>query len=105
MQYNVLRILRGAGDDGATCHDIAARLITRDPDVTRLLDRLEHKGLVRRRRDDHDRRVVKATLTAEGLALVNQLDQPVRDWHADHFGHFSPAERRTLLALLARVTS
>ncbi|MFQ3582643.1 MAG: MarR family transcriptional regulator [Chloracidobacterium sp.] len=103
VQYNALRILRGAGPDGATCQTIAERLITRDPDVTRLLDRLEHKQLVIRRREATDRRVVKAILTPDGLDLVNRLDQPVQAWHAERLGRLSPAECQSLLALLERM--
>lgn len=103
VQYNVLRILRGAGPDGVTCHDIATRLITRDPDVTRLLDRLEQKSLTYRQRSPNDRRVVKAILTPQGLALVNQLDHPVRTWHAQRFGHLSATARQSLLDLLTQL--
>src|SRR5215472_12859005 len=80
-QYNVLRILRGAGKDGASCKDVANRLITRDPDVTRLMDRLEKRGLLTRDRDPEDRRVVTHRLTDEGLALVNELDRPIQEQH------------------------
>src|SRR3954467_10234095 len=69
-QYNVLRILRGAGDEGLACGRIAERMITRDPDITRLLDRLEKRNLIRRARQTDDRRVVKGFITAEGSALL-----------------------------------
>src|SRR5215469_14234820 len=76
-QYNVLRILRGS-PDGLNCGEIGRRMITRDPDITRLLDRLEKRGLISRHRDDQrDRRVVSARITAHGLDLLSQLDQPV----------------------------
>lgn len=65
-QYNVLRILRGAGAAGLSCGDVAGRMITRDPDLTRLLDRLEGRGLVTRARDGEDRRVVVTRITGEG---------------------------------------
>src|ERR1700719_5392351 len=69
-QYNVLRILRGA-PDGLFCGEIASRMITRDPDVTRLLDRMEKRGLISRSRDGRDRRLVLARIAPEGLKLVN----------------------------------
>src|SRR2546425_1236583 len=77
-QYNVLRILRGAGGEGLPCGEIASRMITRDPDVTRLLDRMEKRGLVRRWRGEKDRRVVCAGITAAGAKLQKDLD-PVID--------------------------
>jgi len=74
-QYNVLRILRGA-PEGLPCGEIASRLITRDPDVTRLLDRMEKRGLISRARESRDRRMVLARLTSAGLKLVDSLDEP-----------------------------
>jgi DNA-binding MarR family transcriptional regulator len=78
-QYNVLRILRGAGTEGHTCSEVATRLVTHDPDVTRLLDRLETRGLLVRAREHSDRRVVTTRITRQGLALLDTLDGPVRD--------------------------
>src|SRR3979490_822931 len=75
-QYNVLRILRGA-PQGLPCGEIASRMITRDPDVTRLLDRMEKRGLISRSRESRDRRLVLARIAPEGLKLVNRLDEPV----------------------------
>src|ERR1700719_4918162 len=69
-QYNILRILRGP-PQGLTCGEIASRMITRDPDVTRLLDRMEKRGLISRSRDGRDRRLVLARIAPEGLKLVN----------------------------------
>ena len=77
-QYNVLRILRGAGPEGLACSEIGHRLVTRDPDVTRLLDRLERRALITRGRDPADRRVVTARISAAGLARLDTLDLPVR---------------------------
>ena len=77
-QYNVLRILRGAGEGGATCSQVSERMVTRDPDITRLLDRLEARGLVERQRSDTDRRVVMTCITAAGTVLMEQLEQPNR---------------------------
>ncbi len=102
-QYNVLRILRGAGDDGLCRHEIRERLLSRMPDVTRLVDRLEEGGLVERLRDTVDRRVVRTTITAAGLALLAQLDAPVAAEHARQFGHLSEDEVGRLVALLDAV--
>jgi DNA-binding MarR family transcriptional regulator len=99
-QYNVLRILRGAGPDGLPSGDVALRMLNYDPDVTRLLDRLESRGLVARARGAADRRVVVARLTAEGRRLVDALDAPVRAMHARRLGHLGAADLRTLAALL-----
>ena len=81
-QYNVLRILRGAGGDGLPCLEIAGQMITRMPDITRLVDRLETAGFVERCRTDADRRVVLVKITPGGLDLLERLDQPVRDMAA-----------------------
>jgi len=99
-QYNVLRILRGA-PQALPCGEIAGRMITRDPDVTRLLDRLEKRGLISRSRDSRDRRVVLARLTPEGLKLVNRLDEPVQKVHRKQLGHMGKDRLRTLVQLLA----
>src|SRR6266446_8485916 len=79
-QYNVLRILRGS-PDGLPCGEIASRMITRDPDVTRLLDRMEKRGLISRFRDTKDRRTVIGKITAEGLKLLARLDEPIQEIH------------------------
>ena len=76
-QYNVLRILRGAGRDGLACREIGERMISRDPDITRLLDRMEKRSLITRERQSDDRRVVKTSITPEGLELLKTLDRPV----------------------------
>src|ERR1700687_5078261 len=73
-QYNALRILRGAGDEGRSCSEIAERMINRDPDITRLVDRLERRGLVARSRAGRDRRGVKTRITPAGLELLRGLD-------------------------------
>jgi DNA-binding MarR family transcriptional regulator len=99
-QYNVLRILRGAEPDGLPSGDVAARMLNHDPDVTRLLDRLEARGLVARARDAADRRVVVARLTPEGRQVVDALDAPVHAMHARLLGHLAPADLRTLSDLL-----
>ncbi|MGD0775215.1 MAG: MarR family transcriptional regulator [Candidatus Solibacter sp.] len=102
-QYNVLRILRGAGDDGASCKDIGARLVARDPDITRLMDRLEQRGLVSRDRAREDRRVVTHRLTRAGLELVNELDAPIEALHRRTMGHMKAGKLRELVGLLEDV--
>jgi DNA-binding MarR family transcriptional regulator len=84
-QFNVLRILRGAGADGLSCAEISKRMITKDSDITRLLDRLEKQKLIRRERLDSDRRVVVTWISDLGLVLLNSLDQPVRALHRNQF--------------------
>ncbi|HXC32178.1 MAG TPA: MarR family transcriptional regulator [Verrucomicrobiae bacterium] len=101
-QYNTLRILRGAGEQGLACREVAGRLISRDPDLTRLLDRLEARGLIARAREAQDRRVVKTRITGDGLRLLAELDQPVRDAHRGQFRHLSEKQLRQLLNLLDR---
>ena len=102
-QYNVLRILRGAGKDGASCKDIGSRLVARDPDITRLMDRLEQRALVRRDRAKEDRRVVTHELTTAGLNLVNELDGPIEALHKTVMGHMKIEKLRELVALLEEV--
>jgi DNA-binding MarR family transcriptional regulator len=102
-QYNVLRILRGAGEAGLPCGEIAARMVTRDPDVTRLLDRLEQRGLIGRGRGTDDRRVVSARIMPEGLALLEELDPLAQDLHKRQLGHLAPEEIRGLLDQLTRI--
>jgi DNA-binding MarR family transcriptional regulator len=102
-QYNVLRILRGAGDGGLRCAEIAERLVTHDPDVTRLLDRLEKRELITRIRDAEDRRVVRTRVTAAGLDLLSQLDEPVTAMHRASLGHLGRSRLKELIALLEGV--
>src|ERR1700736_2000172 len=85
-QYNVLRILRGS-PEGLPCGEIASRMITRDPDITRLLDRLERRGLISRCRETKDRRMVMARITPDGLKLLGGLDEPVEEAHRSQLGH------------------
>lgn len=102
-QYNVLRILRGAGDQGVTCKEIAARMVTRDPDITRLLDRLERRALLTRNRAKEDRRFVSIRISPEGLGLLKDLDDPVAEKQIALMRHV-PRERLTdLIELLERV--
>jgi len=102
-QYNVLRILRGAGPDGLACRGIGERMITHDPDITRLLDRMEKRGLITRERQTDDRRVVKTRITPQGLALIKPLDQPMRELHKRQFQHMTGARLKTLYDLLEEI--
>jgi len=98
-QYNVLRILRGA-PEGLACGEVANRMLTRDPDITRLLDRLEKRGLTSRCREVKDRRMVLTRITQEGLALLARLDRPVQEAHRKQLGHLGGERLRALAELL-----
>jgi DNA-binding MarR family transcriptional regulator len=102
-QYNVLRILRGAGKDGHLTGEIAERLVVRDPDAPRLLDRMEKRGLVHRRRQTDDRRCVRVTITPAGRALVDRLDEPVQGLHLQQFKALNRTSLRALIETLAAV--
>ncbi len=102
-QYNVLRILRGAGSAGLPCSEIGARMVTHEPDVTRLLDRMNRMGLIARERGTADRRVVMTRITDEGLALLTRLDRPMTELNQQQVGWLSEAELRGLVDVLARV--
>ena len=101
-QYNVLRILRGAGPQGLPCRIVGDRMISHDPDMTRLLDRMEKRGLIARERQKDDRRVVKTRITGSGLEMLKKLDQPVREIHEKHFAHISPSKLKQLAELLGQ---
>jgi len=101
-QYNVLRILRGAGQEGLACREVGCRMISRDPDITRLMDRMESRGLIARARGEEDRRVVKSRLTAEGLRILVELDAPVQELHRRQLHHLPAKELRQLSRLLER---
>ncbi|MFZ0937841.1 MAG: MarR family transcriptional regulator [Candidatus Sulfotelmatobacter sp.] len=98
-QYNVLRILRGS-PAGLPCGEIASRMITRDPDITRLLDRLEKRGLISRCRETEDRRMVMARITPAGMKVLARLDEPVQESHRKQLGHLGRERLRTLAELL-----
>ena len=102
-QYNVLRILRGAEPDGLACREIGERMIQHDPDITRLMDRLEKRGLVRRERDSKDRRVVITRITQSGLELLDKLDGPVEEFNVRRLDHVGPEKLRMLIELLELV--
>ncbi len=102
-QYNVLRILRGAGEAGLCGRDIHERMVTRDSDMTRLLDNLERKELVTRVRCEQDRRVVHAHVTQAGLDLLERMEKPMLELKEDQFKHISPNKLRSLSRLLEEV--
>lgn len=99
-QYHALRVLRDAGPEGLPCGEIGGRMVTSEPDMTRLLDRLEDRGLARRSRSPKDRRVVTARITDDGLALLSRLDGPVESALARQLGHLGDRRLRRLVDLL-----
>jgi DNA-binding MarR family transcriptional regulator len=102
-QYNALRILRGAGSDGLPCSEVGERMITRDPDITRLLDRLQKRGLVERTRDKNDRRVVFGKITAAGLKLLREMDGPIEKYGREMLRHVGQEKLQQLIGLLELV--
>ena len=99
-QYNALRILRGAGAEGLACSEIAKRMIHRDPDITRLLNRLEARRLIMRRRGKQDRRVVTTQITPAGLELLKKMDSAIEEFHCELLGHLGQRRLKSLIALL-----
>lgn len=99
-QYNALRILRGAGAEGLPCSEIADRMINRDPDITRLLDRLERQGLTSRSRNQKDRRVINARISAAGLKRIQPMDAPLEEFQKQLLGEMGEQRLRTLIRLL-----
>ncbi|MFI5310376.1 MAG: MarR family winged helix-turn-helix transcriptional regulator [Gemmatimonadales bacterium] len=102
-QYNVLRILRGSHPKPLTAGEVGERTIARDPDITRLVDRLDARGLVKRARSEEDRRVVEVEITAKGLELLRALDPHARRMPRALIGHVGPRKLRLLSRLLAEV--
>ena len=100
QQYNALRLLRAEHPTRLPTLALAGRLVSHAPDITRLLDRLEERGLVGRERMVDNRRVVQVGITDAGLALLKQLDQPVRQCHHRQLGHLSPPQLQSLVELL-----
>jgi DNA-binding MarR family transcriptional regulator len=99
-QYNVLRILRGAEREGLCRNDLRDRMITRMPDMTRLLDRMEAAGLVTRQRDSADRRMVTTRISDEGRRLLAELDEQVQAEHRRTLGHMNGEQLGSLIELL-----
>jgi DNA-binding MarR family transcriptional regulator len=102
-QYNVLRIMRGAGPDGLRCTEIGERMIARDPDVTRLVERLQRSRLVERRRDAKDRRVIYSRITDQGLKILEELDPEVDATSKAMFSHMTAEKLGVLIQLLEDV--
>lgn len=99
-QYNVLRILRGAHPNGLTCAAIGSRMITAEPDITRLLTRLKTLELIDQQRDQHDRRVVWTRISPKGLELLRSMDPTIRKLPVELLGHLSKDQQKTLIHLL-----
>jgi DNA-binding MarR family transcriptional regulator len=104
-QYNALRILRGAGERGLLCREVGERMVTRDPDVTRLLDRLDSRGLIERSRDPRDRRVIITRITESGLKVLAGIDAPLEELHRRQLGHLGETNIRQLIRLLENARS
>ncbi|MDY7095084.1 MAG: MarR family transcriptional regulator [Acidobacteriota bacterium] len=104
-QYNVLRILRGAHPDTLACREVGNRMVTPVPDVTRLLDRLEKRELVRRERHEQDRRVVRVGITKAGLDALAALDEPLNGWVEKYIGHMDDERLAHLVELLEALRS
>ena len=102
-QYNVLRILRGSEPGGLCRNELRDRMITRMPDMTRLLDRMEESGLVARAREDEDRRMVRSRITEAGLDLLAQLDEVVLAEHKRRFEHLDADQLQTLIDILTTI--
>ena len=99
-QYNVLRILRGAQPEGLTCSAIGCRMITAEPDITRLLKRLKALKLIRQQRDSHDRRVVWTAISEAGLALLGEMDPVIEKIPRELLGRLEAGELAELIRLL-----
>lgn len=99
-QYNALRILRGAGAQGLACREVGERMINRDPDITRLLDRMSRSGLISRGHDRKDRRVIRVRITASGLALLKTIDPHIGKFHLELLGHMGAERLKSLVRLL-----
>jgi DNA-binding MarR family transcriptional regulator len=99
-QYNILRILRGAGKDGVSCSQAAERMVTADPDITRLLDRLEARNLIERERSREDRRVVITHITGEGLDLLKTIDKPLSELGKKLVGRVGREKLEQLIEIL-----
>lgn len=99
-QYNVLRILRGAGPEGLACAAIGARMITAEPDITRLLARLKRLKLIRQHRDRHDHRVLWTQISDSGMNLLHSIDPVVERIPVELLGHMKSADLQEMIRLL-----
>jgi len=102
QQYNVLRLLRASSPDAVPTLSLVARLVSRAPDITRMLDRLEESGWIVRTRSATDRRAVLVTITESGVALLDRLEGPLKECHARQLEHLSKAELKELCQLLRK---
>jgi len=102
-QYNVLRILRGAGDEGLCRNEVGSRLLREVPDVTRLLDRMKALKLIRRQRSSEDRRLVRTHITPKGLTLLDEIDVRIRGMHCEQLSHLGEDRLKQLLCALEDV--
>ena len=104
VQYNTLRILRGAGEEGLSWSEISERLITKDSDITRLLERMENRGFIARERDANDRRHIITKITDKGLEVLAEIDGPMTEVHKRQLGHLGDSliEQLNALLVLAR---
>ena len=102
-QYNVLRILRGAGQEGLCRNEVGERLVTKVPDVTRLLDRMEAAGLIVRERGERDRRFVATRITDKALKVLEKIDRELPAVHARQLGHVSQKRLRELISILEEI--
>lgn len=100
QQYNVLRILKAVAPDGLPTMQLGQRMISRGPDMTRMLDRLETRTLIKRERQQSNRRVVEAWITAAGLELLDRMQQQILAMHQKQVGHLSPSQQQQLIRLL-----
>jgi len=103
QQYNILRILRGAGKEGLPTLELANRMLVHSPGVTRLIDRLEKKLLVNRERSSSDRRVVKCKITEKGIHLLKKMDQPVADMNRRIVQNLNQKQLEHLVDLLNQI--
>lgn len=102
-QYNVLRILRGAGSEGLSCSEVSERMVTKESDVTRLLDRVEARGFISRERPASNRRIVVARISDEGMSVLAQLDQPIDELNRNLVGHLGTKKQKDLKSFLEAV--
>jgi DNA-binding MarR family transcriptional regulator len=102
-QYNVLRILRGAGAEGLTCGEISERMVTKESDITRLLDRVESRNFISRERPANNRRIVIARITDEGQDILAALDEPIDELNRSLVGHLGTEKQTNLNDLLESV--
>jgi len=102
QQYNVLRLLESTVDESVPTLSLVSRLISRAPDITRIIDRLEKRGWIQRERSASDRRAVMVSITASGRGLIEEIAKPLQQCHQEQLGHMSDQELETMTALLCK---